>query len=182
MPPQTRSISLKCEKEYISLNGNLNRLSLYFGKLMKADYSAIMLPLGSRVEGKKGKLPKKSDKVLSYLYEADEAVVMAGLLSKATPKNVFLYSAEKQTLLTSDSRVNNEFFRQKYKVLARCEASYGNIIEKLKKSDAGSVVLRAKVKPEDYWSERKKYESGLTGNKKLYLFIIDNEALIAELI
>ncbi len=178
VPPQVKNVDLKCEKEYISLNGKLNRLNLYFGSIAKADFSAVVLPNGDRVEGKKGKLPKKS-KALSYLYEADEAVVKAGLLSKVVSEKVFLYNLDKQVLLTSNSLVKNGFFKT-YRLIAKCKPYYNNIIDELKKAGAGSIILRAKVKPEDYWSERKKYESKLEGNKKFHLFITAEEALVAE--
>lgn len=146
---------------------------------MKAEFSAVSLPSGDRVEGKKGKLPKKSSKVLNYLYEADEAVVKAGLLSKVVPQKMFLYNVDKQVLLTSDSLVKNSFFKT-YRLISKCRSPFNDIIKELKKFGAGSVILRAKIKPEDYWSERKKYESKLEGNKKFHLFVTNKEALIAE--
>jgi 16S rRNA G966 N2-methylase RsmD len=179
VPPQIKDISLKCEKEYVSLNGKLNRLNLYFGSLMKSEFSAVSLPNGDRVEGKECSLPKKNSKVLDYLYEVDEAIVKAGLLSKVVSEKVLLYNVDKQVLLTSDSLVKNGFFKT-YKLIAKCKPAYNDIVKELKKAGAGSIILRAKVKPEDYWSERKKYESKLDGDKKFHLFIIGREALIAE--
>lgn len=180
VPPQIRDINLKCEKEYLSLNGKLNRLSLYFGSLIKSDFSAVILPQGFRVGGEQGGMPKSVDKAMSYIYEADDAVVKAKLLHKIIPKNVFLYSQEKQTLLTSGKYTKNDFFSNSYKVLAKCKPSYKYIIKALNKADAGSIILRARIKPEEYWAERKKYESKLSGSKKIYLFVNSNEALIAE--
>jgi len=181
VPPQIKDIDLKCEKEYISLNGKLNRLNLYFGSLMKSDFSAVSLPKGDRIEGKEGSLPKKSTKVLNYLYEVDEALVKSSLLSKVVPEKMLLYNADKQVLLTSNSLVKNGFFKT-YKLIAKCRPTSAEIVKELKKAGAGSIILRAKVKPEDYWSERKKYESKLDGDKKFHLFIIGREALIAELL
>jgi hypothetical protein len=40
-------------------------------------------------------------------------------------------------------------------------------------------VLRAKLAPEDYWKERKKYENGLKGKKIVHLFLLEN-AIICE--
>lgn len=179
VPPQIKDISLKCEKEYVSLNSKLNRLNLYFGSLMKSDFSAVSLPGGDRVEGKGGSLPKKNSKVLNYLYEVDEAIVKAGLLSKVVSEKVLLYNVDRQVLLTSKGLIKNGFFKT-YKLIAKCKPTYNEIIKELKKAGAGSIILRAKVKPEDYWSERKKYESKLDGDKKFHLFIIGREALIAE--
>jgi SAM-dependent methyltransferase len=52
-------IKFDCEKEYISLNGELVCLSLFFGELKKCDRSAVILPSGSRLESRaKTKKPK----------------------------------------------------------------------------------------------------------------------------
>ncbi|MBM3199940.1 methyltransferase domain-containing protein [Candidatus Woesearchaeota archaeon] len=182
IPPQIRDLKIKCEKEYLSIDGKLNRLDLYFGNLAKSEYSAVSLPSKERVEGKTQKSQKKSEKALRYVYEVDEAVVKAGLTSNITPKGCLLYSEERQTLLTSEKHASSPFFTKTYKVLATCDPTQDKITNGLKKSGAGSVVLRAKVKPEEYWSEKKKYETGMTGNKKLYLFVTSKEALIAEII
>lgn len=42
MPPER--IVLDCEREYLSLNGQLNRLTLYSGSLKSCDRSAVVLP------------------------------------------------------------------------------------------------------------------------------------------
>lgn len=42
MPPSR--INLDCECEYMSLNGQLNRLTLYFGSLKRCHRSAVVLP------------------------------------------------------------------------------------------------------------------------------------------
>lgn len=181
VPPQIRNVSLDCEKEYVSLNGKLNRLNLYFGGLKKADFSAVALPIKARVEGEQGKMPSSCKKVMAYLYEVDEAVVKAQLLSKIIPAGVFLYNFSKQVLLTSDKLVKSGFFIN-YKVVAKCKPDHNDIVRGLKKVGAGSIVLRARVKPEDYWGEKKKYESELEGDKKFHLFITEKDALIAELL
>ena len=47
MPPER--IVLDCEREYLSLNGQLNRLTLYLGSLKSCDRSAVVLPGGERL-------------------------------------------------------------------------------------------------------------------------------------
>ncbi|WP_243684043.1 hypothetical protein [Methanosarcina barkeri] len=44
MPPER--IPFDCEKEYISLDGQLNRLTLYLGGLKQYDRMAVALPAG----------------------------------------------------------------------------------------------------------------------------------------
>ncbi|MGM0770623.1 MAG: methyltransferase domain-containing protein, partial [Halobacteriota archaeon] len=52
VPPQMTPdrITFDCEKEYLSLNGQLNRLNLYFGDIKTCERSAISLPSGERID------------------------------------------------------------------------------------------------------------------------------------
>ena len=43
-PPQITDIPFDCEKEYLSVDGQLNRLTLYFNGLQKCGRSAVILP------------------------------------------------------------------------------------------------------------------------------------------
>ncbi|WP_269850008.1 hypothetical protein [Methanosarcina horonobensis] len=56
MPPER--IPFDCEKEYISLDGQLNRLTLYFGGLKQYDRLAVALPAGEGLVSKDGWLPQ----------------------------------------------------------------------------------------------------------------------------
>ena len=51
-PPQLtpERIQFDCEKEYLSLNGQLNRLNLYFGDIRSCDRSAVSLPSEARID------------------------------------------------------------------------------------------------------------------------------------
>jgi hypothetical protein len=56
-PPFTNDLNRleeSFEKEFISVDRKLNRLTLYFNKLKKCERSAVSLPAGTRIENKKG--------------------------------------------------------------------------------------------------------------------------------
>ncbi|MEK6899883.1 MAG: methyltransferase domain-containing protein, partial [Nanoarchaeota archaeon] len=80
-PPQITEIPFDCEKEYLSIDGQLNRLTLYFGGLQKCEKSVVVLPSGKKLCSSTAVL-EETDELGSYLYEADAAVVKAGLLAE----------------------------------------------------------------------------------------------------
>lgn len=183
LPPQIKKEKIKfdCEKEYVSINGDLNRLTIYLGDLKKCSASAVSLPSGTRIESNENiKIKILYSSLLSYLYEIDRTVLKAELvnelLGQVKEKIYFINGSE---LLTSEKRIENAFLKT-YKIIEKCNI-FEETIETLKKEDCGKVILKMKIKPELYWKERKKYESKLRGDKKLYLFFIDERYVICEL-
>jgi|GEM_PF-175653 len=116
IPPQLgpEKIDFNCEKEYLSLNNKLNRLTLYFGDLKQCDRSALLLPGKERLcsneklankslvdesadeeknlESNNKTISEISNKLkkfeaLDYLYEVNPAVVKAGLVEQLLNQN-----------------------------------------------------------------------------------------------
>jgi len=179
-PPQINKIDFDCEREYISINGHLNRLTLYFGNLKKADVSVVSLPSSERMENDGTKeffVETKKNLPLEYIYEVDSAIVKAGMfwqLAKLTKTIPF-----KIGILTSDKLIKNAFFRNSFKVLDVVHHDFDSIVHSLEKHGIGNVVIRYKILPQDYWNERTKYEKHLKGKKTAHLFIFE-KAVIAE--
>ncbi len=177
-PPQIRDIPFDCEREYASLNGKLNRLTLYFGKLKQHDISVVALPGGAVLAGKAKEL--KISPLKKFLYQVNPAVVRAGLTGVlATKLKLSLFSEEKYTYLTSDTEVSSPFL-SKFKVVARCKFLEGQIGYLLKKYQAGKVELRFSIASEEYWKMRNALEQDLTGKETIYLFKKDDEAILAR--
>jgi len=176
VPPQIRNIEMDCEKEYVSINHELNRLNLYFGALKKCDVSAVLLPFDCRLENNKKRIQTSS--CMRYLYEPDEAVAKAGLLAEIPVKEVFFCPS--YGMLTSETRLQSPFFKASFELLHKCRKRFEEIVRLLKKEGCGKVVLRTRIEPERYWTERKRYEKILKGQGTLYLFSSDNEALICR--
>ncbi len=193
VPPQLspEKIHYSCEREYVSVNNKLNRLTLYFGKLKKADVSALALPNGDKIVSSKTKIDIiNSEEPKKYLYEVDTAVIKAGLLkelinnikninNKNKTNKIFVYHKNKLTLLTSDNTINSDFLIN-YKLIKETNNNMDSIIKILKDNDFGRVILRASIKPEDYWRQRKGFEDQLEGERTAHLFIINNRALVCE--
>lgn len=186
-PPQIKESQIKeipydCEQEYLSMDGALNRLTLYFNELKQASRSAVVLPAGQRLFSETESLVIKTSAILlSYLYEVDLAVVKAKLLAELSLKTkTLLYSQGKFVFFTSEKLISSPFFKNSFKVDRELTFNLTEIIKVLQQEKVGSVLLRYTIDPQQYWSERKKLEAKLTGTKVIHLFRFKDRAVIAE--
>ncbi|MCX9073753.1 MAG: methyltransferase domain-containing protein [Candidatus Methanoperedens sp.] len=181
MPPSR--INLDCEKEYLSLNGQLNRLTLYFGDLKRCERSAAVLPGEARLCNSDAPLIRPGI-LREYVYEPEPSVVKAELLNELAQiadKEVFFYKGdERRTLLTSSELISSPFLKDTYLVLGRTGSDIHEIKECLSSEKAGKVVLRFDIEPERYWDARKELEKGLGGSRTLHVWKFGNEAVVGE--
>lgn len=188
VPPFTNDLNrLKenFEQEFVSIDRKLNRLNLYFNELKKCEKSAVSLPSGTRIESKSVKEEEYAKSVtgFKYFYIIDPAVPMAGLTNELASDlgKVKLIGLNKKEFFVSKEKLESSFL-EGFRIIDVVENMYKIIIESLKKNNAGKVVLRYNIPPEDYWNERKRYESNLSGKIKIHLFkdIDSNEAILCE--
>ena len=180
-PPQIRDIPFDCEREYASVGGKLNRLTLYFGGLKQRDVSAVALPGGAILGKDKSSFLRKADSPQKYIYEADTAAHKAGLLAELSQATgAGLLHEKKYAFFTSEKELSSPFFRNSYRVLSALSYDTDRIREALQKAGAGRVLLRTEVDPEQYWEVRKSFEEGLRGSRELVLFEFEGIAVIAE--
>jgi SAM-dependent methyltransferase len=184
MPPSR--IAFDCEREYLSLNGQLNRLTLYFGALKRCERSAVVLP-GEVQLCSSGAPAIKTGDLREYVYEPEPSVVKAELLdelaqiiSQANGEIFFYKGDERRTLLTSSELVSSPFFKDTYRVLGKIGKDVRTIKEILRSEKAGKVVLRFDIEPERYWDVRKKLEEGLRGERTLHVFGFGDEVVVGE--
>ncbi len=183
MPPER--LKLDCECEYLSLNGQLNRLTLYMGSLKCCDRSAVVLPGGKRL-GLSG-APKIGESPLcEYVYEPEPSVVKAQLLDELAgtlaqeQKEVFFYKGdERRTLLTSPRLIESLFFKDKYRTVGRTDDMV-TLKGLLMSEKAKNVVLRLDIDPGKYWDMRKTLEDELMGTRTLHVFGFGNELIVCE--
>ena len=180
-PPQITDIPFDCEKEYVSVDGALNRLNLYFGKLGKCERSAVILPGKEKLCSDEEAALEETEDLGEYLYEADPAVVKASLLNELSQNTkTRLYHSGKAVFFTSDKKIKSSFFKNSFKVIEVCKQEEHEIIAALHKHDAGKVILRISVDPKEYWNVRKNIESKLKGTKTYALIHIADAAVIVE--
>ncbi len=185
-PPQIppERIDLDCEREYLSLNGQLNRLTLYFGALKQCERSAVVLPVGSRLSSSDAPAIKTGS-LGAYVYEPEPSVIKAGLFNElaqtiSVDGILFYKGDERRTLLTSSELIVSPFFKDTYRFLRKTDWDIHGLKKLLKAEKSGKVVLRFDIEPEKYWDVRKKLEEGLTGSRTLHLFGFGDDILLCE--
>jgi len=188
MPPGR--IDFDCEREYLSVDGQLNRLTLYFGPLKSCERSAVVLKgdrhyrLESGVSMPAG-IPG-TDEILPYAFEPDPAVVKAELLGELAAElniNMGLVKIDaRRSLLTSLSNIDSPFFKNRYRVLDKVTFDCNKIKRSLKEHSIGKALIRFNVLPDRYWDVRNKIESGLVGETTVHIYQISGMIYIMEML
>lgn len=182
LPPQLKwdKIGIDGEKEYISIDGSLNRLTLYTGRLKKSETSAVMLPERIRISGepKESAFPE-SPVIFDYLAIPDVSIVYARLAWVLEKNHGILpcWKDNRRHIYTSRDPVRN-FPGEQYRIKVRCTEE--DIPENLKRIGTSRVFLRYNVPEGDYYAVKSRLESGLAGRNDAYIFKHGNEFLLTE--
>lgn len=183
LPPQISwdNIGLEGEKEYISIDGLLNRLTLYQGDLKQSETSAVILPDNIRIEGKPGQAQfDQAESEESHIFVPDISLVYSRLVDSVNSMGKFrLLSRDKRrTVLTGNEEANGYFPGEVFTVLDT--ASPEELSGKLKKLDCGKTVLRYSLDPDDYYRERNEIEGSLSGEEEFHLFKNNKKYIICR--
>lgn len=172
LPPQIKwdNIGIEGEKEYISINGNLNRLTLYCGSLMKAESSAVLLPEGIRISGNPSDVDFPDTATPGkYLLLPDVSLVYAKLLQLLVDRYGIrpCWKDNRRYVFTSDTAIET-FPGEKYEVLYTC--SEDDLQTVLIKCGAGRVFFRFSMEESAYYSNKAALERQLDGDRDVYIF------------
>ena len=186
MPPER--IDFDCEREYLSVDGQLNRLTLYFGPLKRCERSAVVLKGGRHYRLESGVAAPvvipEVDEPRVYAFEPDPAVVKAGLLGELAGglggKVELVRIDARRSLLTSDVLLESLFFKHRYRVLDRVPLDCGKVNRSLMGYGMGKAVIRFRIAPEKYWDARNRIENGLMGEGIAHLFGIADQVYVCE--
>lgn len=183
--PEDR-FKFECEKEFVSVNGEILRQSIYFGSLRECEKSAMILPGENRLcyDHNVDRAFEIAENVGSYIYEIDPAITYAFLVPEIIKryKLNILESSKKRTLGTLDSLITSPFFKHIFIVREICDFNNFTIKDALLKNDARSVILKFKISDSEYWPFRTFLEKNLHGSRILYLFKLLDKAVLAELV
>ena len=172
------------ELEYISLQGELKRLSVYTGGLRKFEKSALSLPSGKRVLYNSD-IPRKVEQAQrpgKWLYDLDGSILHSGLLPEFLDKNgglELLYQDRQKTILTGEKFVTDPFIVRSYSVVDSSQSMDG-VKKKLIERRASKVVLRYSLDPSRYYEERRNIERGLEGSATVYIFRFKDRYYLAD--
>ncbi len=183
LPPQIKSIPFDCEKEYLSVDGALNRLDVYLGSLKTSEISVVTLPTENIITDRMPSCDVNKSGAKKFLYEVDAAITKAGLLKQllCSLKAPEVFYEGKFTLLTSDKKEKSPFIRNSYEYINSCIDDHLTIIKMLRKYDAGSIQLRGKIDEKQYWRLKNKIENSITGKNEFVLFFLENVVLCKKL-
>ncbi|GGM72932.1 methyltransferase [Thermogymnomonas acidicola] len=170
LPPQMRwdNIPVDGEKEYISVDGELNRLTLYTGSLALSGSSAVMLPQGRVIRGDPGEVGLEAIREAGrYVYVPDPAVVHARLLHTVPGISDMrvLESGPRRLVLTSDT----EYSGFPGKAYMRISGS-SDMVERLRENNIGRVFVRFSSSPGENYSEKMRIEREIRGEGTAYIF------------
>jgi len=186
MPPER--IDFDCEREYLSVDGQLNRLTLYFGPLKRCERSAVVLKGGRHYRLESGVdapvVIPEVDEPRVYAFEPDPAVVKAGLLGELAGglggKVELVRIDARRSLLTSDVLLESLFFKHRYRVLDRVPLDCRKVNRSLMGHGMGKAVIRFRIAPEKYWDARNRIENELMGEGIAHLFGIADQVYVCE--
>jgi hypothetical protein len=165
LPPFLQDISLSCEREYLSVDGKLNRLTIYLGDLQRAELSVVRLPEVARITHD-GMLPQlqQSDLVAQYIAEPDAAIAHAGLAAKVLPHRYGILKLGKRQAFLLESPVSSPFLRN-FRIIAT-----DNDVEKAL-ARCGTLILHGSMEPEEQRALLRKLNKLCTGKRRMHLFL-----------
>jgi hypothetical protein len=166
LPPFLGELPENCEREYLSIDGQLNRLTVYFGKLKRCDISVVQLPSGKRFEHN-GPIPPSDSVPVKPLFilEPDMALAHAGVAHLALNKYQEISLGKKKAYLTEQPA---PFFRA-YKIRATGEQ---DVSEELMR--CGMLILHGSMSPEGQKTLLRKLNPRCKGKLKMHLFLADD--------
>ncbi len=172
IPPQMqwKNIKLLGEKEYISINGRINRLTIYSESISRNITKAVMLPENKFITGTSKKFYAPIEKYHNerYIYWADISLIYSGLVNMViVPSFRHVYNDGKRIIFSSDTFIP-DFFGRKFRVLEISEM--GNLIDMLRKANAGHIYLAYSIETSEYYRMKNYIEQKLSGNLNIYIF------------
>jgi hypothetical protein len=171
MPPHLSNDELdrlqKHEREYLSINGVLNRLTLYFGELREETVSAVQLPKEHRIASSILEPIRNVPVLEHHLLEPDMALVKADLVGNALGNlPVSIEDLGNKAFYISTRNTTSPFFK-KFKVLA-----HGNrkLIEK-RLFKHGSITLHGRLTAQEQRELQFSLRRFCRGKDKVHLYI-----------
>jgi len=177
-------IPVDWEMEYISLEGELKRLSIYGGSAWRYSKSALILPGGARLVENKDidREIRKSEIPNDLIHELDPSIQISGLLPEFLDKEreiSFLYSDKQRTLVTGSEEISSPYILKTYRNIDRA-SSLHMLRERLREVNAKKVFLRFPVKPSRYYQMKKELEKDLAGERDIFVFKINGIFFLTE--
>ncbi len=163
--------------EYLSVNGQLARLTLYYGENKERKFEAVMPDKDQFFSGNKFEEPMISDKIMKFLFIPDPALFYSDLHSNYCNKlGLRLITEEKRKAIYSGEFIPDDFMGEVFKVNTTCQEE--KLHDYLRRESIGKIILR--YSSHMYYEEKRGIEKDLSGNKTAHLFKIGDDIVICE--
>ena len=169
------------EHEYISINGLLNRFTLYSEGLSHSRRTAVMLPQNIIIRGEKQDLRfEETGKPMRYLFLPDPALLHAGLVQQVYDVSGFkLFSMDTRRLvLTGDILPKTSGTGEIYSVIET--SNNANLKEEIEKLEPGKIIPRFAIDSNSYYDYVRKLSNPLWVGESIYLFRKDGIFCLAR--
>lgn len=169
------------EREYISIDGKLNRLTIYFGALRKCDISAVRLPSGDRLGGNVPlqSLAQTARDGAKFVLIPDAAIAHAGLIGEALAaagiNAAHTMPLGNKTVYLSAARSKGPFFKA-LRIIA-----YGprrQIEQSLHR--CSTVILHGKMEEDEQRKLLSELRRFCKGHERMHLFLGDRWYLAGD--
>jgi hypothetical protein len=183
LPPHMKweNILLKGEKEYISLDGSLNRLTLYSPSISEKNSTAVILPENIIISGEPEEFSpniEHNNRESTYVYVPDTSLFCAKLLHLVVKPDWNTLYFDNRRQVFSGNVYEESFPGKQYAVLDF--SSDANLTPTLQKLDAGKVFFRFSMSPDDTYRYKNSLERELSGSKNIYIFRGNSKYIITE--
>ncbi len=163
--------------EYLTVDGNLNRLTLYYKADSQRTFRAVSLPSDFTMESDTIFSPLKTETMKDFLFVPDASLFYSGLHGNyCNSLGLELIWTEKRKAVYTSTKTPKDFIGEAYRVLDFCntdELLNAKIIQKYE-----FVFFRYSIP--DYYEQKRIVESHMSGSGNLYLFRNDQILYFCE--
>lgn len=160
------------EREYLSIDGKLNRLTVYFGALRRCDISVVRLPDGARIEGNfpLTNMEQTARDGMKFVLVPDAAVAHAGLIGEALAiggvRAVHSMPLGNKTVYLSATRCKGPFFKSMRIMAAGPRREVERSLFR-----CGPLVLHGKLSEQEQRELLISLRKFCKGNERMHLFL-----------
>jgi SAM-dependent methyltransferase len=178
-----RELHFDCEHtfEFVSENGTLKEMLLCFGALATTNVRLKAVILPQKIMLSKKNISIEIEKIKSFLFEPDPAIIRAGLVQECGAEIGYHLIDGKLALLSGDNPIQSELGRC-YRVIEVLPFNLKNLQKYCRENEIGVLVIKTRGFPEKVEDFRKKLK--LKGKNRIIVFILrkgDNHLMIFAL-